>query len=98
MLDQDGSIDLGSELSGSLHYNTASKNFEDGDLPSEVWQMKVEDLEQVNKDLQEDLDNSKMRARTLLLRKELEERRLKQIIGKFESFLKSQSPMILPLK
>ena len=95
--------DSDSELSASLakfenvQQPFGSKNFSESDLPVEVLYMKIDNLEQSKADLQDDLEAAKIRARTLLMRKELEERRLKQIIGRLESFLKNGGDFQLPL-
>ena len=95
--------DSDSELSASLakfdnvQAPFGSKNFSESDLPVEVLYMKIEDLEQSKAELQDDLEASKIRARTLLMRKELEERRLKQLIGRLETSLKSRVDLQLPL-
>ena len=54
-------------------------------------QLKIEDLELINNDLIEQIDQNKLKARGLLMRKEITERRLKTVVSKLESHLKSQA-------
>ena len=54
-------------------------------------QLKIEDLELMNQDLVEQMDQSKLKARGLLMRKEITEKRLKTVVAKLESYLKSEA-------
>ena len=56
-------------------------------LPAEILQLKVEDLELVRQDLVEEIEKGKIKARGLLLQKELQEKKLKSVLKKLESHL-----------
>jgi hypothetical protein len=57
------------------------------DLTQPELYSRLEDLEQIRSDLLEEIDRTKARARLLLAKKEISERRLKHIIFKLEAFL-----------
>jgi len=61
------------------------------EVPSELLQIKIEDLESQKYDITEELERTKGKARSLLMKKELQELRLKQTLGKLESYLKSEA-------
>ena len=52
-------------------------------------QLKIEDLEMIKQELMEEIDANKLKARSLLMKKELSERRIKLVVYKLESYLKS---------
>ena len=58
-------------------------------LPPEMLQLKIEDLEMRIQDLIDEIESNKQKARGLLMRKELSERRIKLVVYKMESYLKS---------
>jgi hypothetical protein len=66
-------------------------NEDEEEVPAELLYIRIEDLELHRNDLLEELETTKAKARTLLMKKELQERKLKQVIYKFESYLKSKS-------
>ena len=51
---------------------------------------KIDELEACKSELLDEVDRTKAKARALLMKKELQERRLKQIVYKMESYLKSK--------
>jgi len=57
------------------------------DLTQPELYSRLEDLEQIRSELVEEIDRTKAKARLLLAKKEISERRLKNIIFKLEAFL-----------
>ena len=72
------------KLSGKLNQSMKSNNYETESLPPEMLQLRIEDLEMVNQDLIDEIEGNKLKARGLLMRKEMAERRIKMVVYKLE--------------
>ena len=82
-------------MSGKKLSEKISRMNEDGfetesQIP-EMLQLKIEDLELIKQDLIDEIEHNKLKARGLLMRKELSERRIKLVVYKLESYLKSDT-------
>lgn len=59
----------------------------------EMLQQKIDCLEIQNSELENEIDTSKVKAKELLMKKDLQERRIKIIIQKLESHMKNSNGM-----
>ena len=59
----------------------------------ETLQQKVDNLEILNAELENEIDTSKVKAKELLMKQDLQEKRIKIIISKLESHMKNEKGM-----